>query len=811
MGTTSKIISRKFYSQLYNGATFASNLTDFTTNLVGSAGEKIQSIQVVEVDWWSGAINGDTFTFVRSGYVQRLNGSFLDDGFTTGDTFNYTPDLAGGASVFNGTITAVTDTDIFYTVGGGAEPAVGTIATDKYFRGTTVLKSLLYNYNFIENQEAVNFNSKLDGKELGYTFQDLTVSTTGLVLNGINSNETGSITCSAGTVVSTYYQQFTITHTFRIPYYAPTFEDNYLDETLPSDYDGSNSLKYVCRCEFRVVYSNPNGSKIFVDQNNLGSVAFFNENFNGLQSLYTFDSVVYTDADANVIAGIQKTGITHVVAVITGTAISADTNFGILVSRANEYAPSNLSATYSTNYIVDSVVGTIDDASASSTIITNYTCTLGVDSATYEFDVEYSTPQKALITTGDKFLIGLQIGNGLLDNQTSDKTTFLEGSLFGDYIVDNDVQGLLVWRDNRYYSHLQVYPDTTDYLTQSEHDFKGWLEDGILNNFNFDLDLSLGAKLDSLKVEFVAYNNTTREYFVIGSYNYNTKAGIYAPVNGGSYSAWQYDILWRRDFNLPEGDQFNMIKLATATDVKNTSWLNYNAVVTWKIDWQKWIPNNNADTSFVNLAELYNGLNQHSPQYISGDWQLKFLYTAGVTCDASSDATLYEFLSPRIIIKDYDVDGNTPPKWSAAVSTYTEDGVTDLDGKILYNANTLFKIVWTFDSADYGVMTDVYSEFIGIHRIENHYIPSSNNIEELSSLRFNLNQKLKPVAGSTLLKVTTGVSTITTECIIDYKQLQKGTNNKLSGRLFATNALLGLTWEEINVQWEFIDTAWQYL
>ena len=42
MGTTSKIISRKFYSQLYNGATFASNLTDFTTNLVGSAGEKIK-------------------------------------------------------------------------------------------------------------------------------------------------------------------------------------------------------------------------------------------------------------------------------------------------------------------------------------------------------------------------------------------------------------------------------------------------------------------------------------------------------------------------------------------------------------------------------------------------------------------------------------------------------------------------------------------------------------------------------------------------------------------------------------------------
>ena len=108
-------------------------------------------------------------------------------------------------------------------------------------------------------------------------------------------------------------------------------------------------------------------------------------------------------------------------------------------------------------------------------------------------------------------------------------------------------------------------------------------------------------------------------------------------------------------------------------------------------------------------------------------------------------------------------------------------------------------------------MGDVYSGFYGIHRIEPHYASSSNAIEELSSLRFNLNEKLKPVAGETLLKLVQGVDTITTTCIIDYKQLQKGTNFKLSGRLFATNALLGLTWEEINVQWEYINTEWQFI
>lgn len=822
MGQTVIVTSRKFFSQLGNGSTFASNLSDFTTNLVGSAGEKVKIIQTVQVDWWSGATNGDQFYFIAAGQVQRLTGNFIDDGFAVGDTFDYNDAIVGAyTTLFSGTITALSadGLNMYYTVSSGTDQT-GNTDVNRYFRGTTVLKSLLYNFGLIENLEPTNYISKVTNQEQGYTFKDLTVSTTGLNLNGYKGYETGSITCSTG-VVSGYYQTFTITHILTIPFYNPTFEDNYLDGTIPTDYDGSNSLKYVSRCEFRAVFSNPNGSKIGVDDKNFGSVAFFNENFNGLQSLYTLDSIEYTDADAVVIAGIQKSGVTHVRAVVSGT-ISATHKFGIYVAKVTDTTVTNLASTFAENFLFDNVVGTVDDAVADSTIITNYTCIkFGTLYVTYEFNVEYTNDQQLLLEDGDTFIVGLQIGQGTLDNATSDKTTFMTGSMFGDYIVNSDEAGLLTWRDNRYYNHLQLYPDTSEDLVNSQHDFKGWIEDGLLNNFNFDLNLEVPVnktvQLDSLKVEFIAYNTIENTYWVISSYTFNTSLGVVAPITQNSiiYQAHQFAIQTKRDFNLPIGDQFNLVLLETATALKGDAQLNYNAVCTFKVDWQKWIFNPQVDKSFYDASEPKNNLNQHSVNYYYGDWQLRFLYTAGVkTIEDTTlieNTTAYEFLSPRMVIKEYTEDGYTPPKFVGAITTHTEDGTQNIAGAILTNAKTLFKTVWTYNTATYGVMASAYADFVCIHRIEPSQYPASNEIEELSSLRFNLNEKLKPVAGVTLLNVVVGVSTITATCLIDNTQLVKGTNYKLSSRLFSSNALLGLAWEDINVHWEDINVDWEVL
>lgn len=160
------------------------------------------------------------------------------------------------------------------------------------------------------------------------------------------------------------------------------------------------------------------------------------------------------------------------------------------------------------------------------------------------------------------------------------------------------------------------------------------------------------------------------------------------------------------------------------------------------------------------------------------------------------------------------MDGYDPPKWTQEITTWTEDGATEITPKVLSNAKTLFKIIWTWNTAVYGDMSTAYADFVAIHRIEPHYVQASNAIEEFSSIRTNLAQKLKGVTGNTVpqtLKVVKGVSTVTTTCLIDFSQLDQNQNYKLSGRLFGLSELLGLTWEEINIPWEDINIEWEFL
>lgn len=807
MPATVIITDRKFYYELKNGATFATNLGVYSMNLIGSVMEKVKLVQTVRCDWFSASLNGDQFNFIAAGQCQRTYGSFIADGFAIGDTFDYL-DAFAGTIIMKGTITGLTadGLNLFYTPTGGYADQAPNVTQNTYIRGTTVLKSLQYSFGIIENSEAVNYLSKATGQEQSYAFKDVTASTAGVPMNGVNNWETGSITCSVGVVTGLYYQTFTITHYFTNPYFKPGYELEY-GVSIPSEFANTNSPKYVSKCEFRVLYTDPNGAKIGIDDSNLGDVAFFNESMIGAVSPYTFYAIQYTDASANTIAGIQAVGKTHVVIIVNGT-FTATHKHGVYISKGNGQSLLNLSTSFNDLFLYDHIAGaSVDAAPANSTIITAYSCVKDVSNSfvTFTFDVEYSSPQAATIAATDSFLIAVQLTQDNLATNVSDKVTLLDSDMYGLFILDPDTPGLLRWRDNRFYNHLQVFPDDTHDLSLSQHDFKGWLEDGVLNNLLFDLDLSKFANLAGLTGQFIAYNTVTLEYFVINSYTFNTALGIVAPL-GAFNNVSQYNLQYSRGYNLLIGDQFNMLRLKSdAFPVGN--FLTYDCLIPWKIDWQDWIKNANVNAAFFDLTQLNNGLNNKSPRFSTGDWQLRFLYTATVTDLTTS--TNYEFLSPKIYINDYDVDGNTPPRWVATKSTWDETGTQNLDGRILTNAKTLFRTVWTWDISYGNPLSNTYVDFVGIHRIEVFQALTSMNIEEFSSVRKNLNVLLKPVSGSTKLKVTIGATTVTTECLI--AKLSKGQSYKLSARLFALGSAYGETWEEINIVWDLISSQWQFM
>jgi len=166
---------------------------------------------------------------------------------------------------------------------------------------------------------------------------------------------------------------------------------------MPDLLAGLNSLKYVFSPGFRTVLSNPNTEKEETYEDNLGSVAWFNENFNGFNNNYQVDSITYEDepttdsADGILISG--KTKVTINVTDLVGT-FSVGERAGVYVS----YLPSQTEYQNTTltdlkdNFIYDNAINNKGLAGvAGQNFITNFEIATGTgaDKMVLTFEVEY--------------------------------------------------------------------------------------------------------------------------------------------------------------------------------------------------------------------------------------------------------------------------------------------------------------------------------------------------------------------------------------------------------------------------------------
>ena len=83
MGSTTRVVDQKFYSEYSNGSTFALNPTEFAQHLKGGIGEKLKAVFTVQTEWFSKLRDYDmlydnsanTLRIVKDGY------NFVADGF----------------------------------------------------------------------------------------------------------------------------------------------------------------------------------------------------------------------------------------------------------------------------------------------------------------------------------------------------------------------------------------------------------------------------------------------------------------------------------------------------------------------------------------------------------------------------------------------------------------------------------------------------------------------------------------------------------------------------------------------------------
>jgi len=791
MGVEILEISTKYYNEFKNGAGFTDSLADFTTNFTGSVMENVKLVKEIDISWDSEASESDIFDVdgINLRITRRGSGSFINDGFSIGDKFDFydeTPVLD-----FTGEITSISDSLIIFTVISGTPTSTVNGYRKAVMRGLTDLTALIYGFGLIGNSETFNIESKVSGNDQAYYGSEIGIDSGGgrstafvdlQKLGSYKDWQTGSLKCRYVSNPSTYVQRFEIEHVFTIvPYYLDGEISNLQDNVLPNLYAGLNTLKYAYNPAFRTVLSNPNTEKSIESDRFLGSVAWYGENFNGFNSNYKVNSIDYEEqATTNAADGVlitTKTKVVIEVEKLLGNFIAGE-RAGVYIS----YLPEQLEYTdtiltdLKENFLFDNALNNegLGAVNGSENIISNFEIiNLSGNTMTLSFEVEYSLDQKLRLSALNnqspaQYLIAVQLGDVTIASGNSDRLILLAD--VNQYDESADIPDLLNFTKFDILTHnkqLGVLNGTTDVTA--------WNEDGVLVDYTFNLDLNKEAVLNSLDFLLVAYDPITKKYFELDKYSFNIFPAI---VSGGIQ---QLILNATRGYILKNGDQFNDVNLEVGANVANLQ--DYNGLISQKFSWQDWIENLDVDTIFFDPTKPNNNRNIKSSNYsFLNGYEIRLAFFGnvfGTSYLGVSGLTDYLVLTPPLTVYDYQQDGNVTPVWSETIETFDASGTTNLGGAILTGQDTLFRSTWVNSVGPVTSLTGLW----GINRIE-----ETNQIgyaiTEMSSLNEPAtNQLLKAKPTLTFLDIQLVSGNVVLECLIDGNIAESGVEYNLSTRI----------------------------
>jgi hypothetical protein len=777
------ITDRKFYPEY--GSSYS---PAFSSELKGNILEKIRVETTLKVVRATIADSSNPLYFENDvnglgKILRRDNGSWIDEGFKIGDTIyniQYYTGVGGAtSSLWNDTIASVTDKIIVTT---------NSHAVTGYMDNSAIINSiksphLTLKYNILGNDDTTDstanpYSSNGEHQYFYFDSIDTATPTVHTMKSGSgNKNWLGFLPTvewlsdddPLGIGVD-YRDTYIVKQEFIIaPFSLEEFKDNYNNGSIPDILAGNKSLKYIAEYEFRSVATDSNTGLVVRDNLLKGNVGWIGENFNGRFNDYSVSNVTYEDTlTSDSVDSLQSGRKTTVKGNILGTGFANNSQLGIYFFHD---APQSQ---YSVNqgslqdcFLYDSLLATLPTASTVTATDTgiikrfkvNY---IDATHVTFEADIELTSGQKTYVGTNDYFL-GVQCSNGTGLNVTNKSITQID---FNTWTINPDVEGLAT------FSNQEFFPHNIDESDNGHTDLKGWKGDGCLFKSKLILNKLDNANLKSLQFRIVAYNSSTGNLFELQKYDFNLANAV---VVNSTPSYQQLNISTTRGFKLAFGDQFDFVRLTMGNVVSNLQTIDF--AIGFKLDYQSWIVLKGADTIFYDTNIDSKGMGLDASRYsLNNGYAIKICVDAQIK-QLTEDSTLYRDLSPDLDIQGWDVDGNTPAKWSKLIETFDEDD-NDLDGAILGNAYTKFRTTWTPDS---GSTSGWYNAF-AIHRIDSYNSMGQYKIYELSSLRdYPSGNLLKPLTGETNLKITDTGTEIVTECLIDYTKL-KG-NYNLQSRL----------------------------
>jgi hypothetical protein len=681
------VISKKFYNQFRNGDNFNLNLTEFTDRLQGNVGERVKLVEEIEI---ATIVNEDEAIDIE--FIQNASGSFallrsnlldfVQEGLYNGATlrieFNGTNATATCEGVTN---TGNIDLKIDST---GRTNLLAAGLTDGEIRDDIVIKVtnaptyLTYKYGLIDNEANTNnYANPLDGAEQAYYRDSIGGLAVSMFWLGreIGSNF-GEASIQFNSTADLYKHKFTVTHEFIIPYYTENEFNNITQVKNPDYLRGTKSIKY-CNGFFFGGSTSVTVAQ-FEDNGSIGNVGYFNENFNGLPNNYTTEDFTVTNS--------LRTG--KIEATVTNTvtfSISDTSGFsgGEEIILYHTKLPSSLEYSRQTDsfgdvWLNDQVRITEGAAPVGSTIISNGTSTInafgGLD---ISFDLQFAPNQVEQITEGDNYAIYYTVATrNPSDPNTNDRTNVL-GDVT-DYTKDPSQSGLITNWQPYIFNHWNF-----DAGTKKFTDFLGWDGDLMGMDWTFDLDISDGSTVASMKLKVVVDNGTDTNY-TLREYTIPIGAPQTTTVGGNQYQLLNIDV--SNQFNQPNTEELNRI-IVEADDSFTGTTQTFTGSIGFRIPWQDWIKNSLIPSFLTDFQQPSDGRHRKTSYY--DDNSVLFGFDVKVMLEVTVQGqpvqsgntqitaiTTYELLSDSCNILDFDDAGGTG--FTGSVKIYDVNGdITD--------------------------------------------------------------------------------------------------------------------------------------
>jgi hypothetical protein len=748
--------------------------------------ETITATLEVSVGWFAVANNNAKIYFNPGGYANSQEiikcpaPVFAE--FKLGDTI----DIINTGGINDRASVVITEKISDNVIRIGGDTFTADISLTAEVIGKTPITGFKFLYGLIENSEAVNYLSKIDGSTQQFTAENVdatdTVTIVPLLPDGATTWQNGSATI-IGAGVDTYYQNFVITHEFLVlpPYLATQFTD-LQNGIKPSYFADVKCLKYATKFIGLYFANDPNNIQTGEASNVLGNTGWLDENFNNVPTKYTVDSVTHTDIYSTVLSGVELTTNENTFEIVIKN--TTDTPFSnnntkvelgfSLCPEATEYK--DLTKNVVENFAMDKALLTLGSAAIDGDlfgtdeqifkeVVATFTSTSEIK-ITGKFSLQQTLIDRVLTFLNHRYFIYVITQDHTLATANADKVSLLVEA--NEFFQQLSVPTLIQFNNNLYpHNNENLEPSIqTEYFPGDEIVFGSQI---ALNLTGLDGDL---INFKTLKTEIYVSDGTNE--FVLETFTYNFINDI--KVNGVTF----VNFTQNRNFKLPLNDDRRLISIQRRLDLDAGDVYYYEILYPFAFRWEYWVANAVVDNAFFDILEPQNGKNHFWDRFNDAGWTVNIRHTMLVDNNGNDESFVTSEPLPSV---DYDSNADwineTIKTYNLAAVELTSGGNKYVQAFADTKVEAFFEKSTPFNSGDIVVV--IWAEafeaggIAGRTRISSMYdVGSESWFKGVASLPL----RVKLTFGG-------GDTTVLAEALLDYTKIPAGVDKiEIYSRIF---------------------------